>query len=118
MSETLDVAVLQLTSIDDVATNLETVMELLKSLESSPPELISLPENALYFRLKEGAVIPGVELEALRLSCAHTFSTPVLLVDLFLPFLRDLPEHHPMLLLIGREILLRPMDSVTDSRTN
>lgn len=65
----LDVAVLQLTSVDDVETNVSAVMDLLRGFENEPPDLVSLPENALYFRLKEGAAVQGVPLEALAPLC-------------------------------------------------
>lgn len=66
-SEFLDVAVLQLTSIDDVSKNVSTIMGLLASLEASVPDLICLPENSLYLRLKEGASIPSLSLDDVRL---------------------------------------------------
>ena len=68
MSETLDVAVLQLTSDDDVSTNVAQVLSLLKGLEGKAPDLICLPENALYFRIQEGSKIPSLALDDSRLT--------------------------------------------------
>lgn len=62
----LDVAVLQLTSVDDVNANVATVLELLRGLDGAP-DLVCLPENSLYMRLREGAVIPGLFLDDPRL---------------------------------------------------
>jgi predicted amidohydrolase len=66
-SEFLDVAVLQLTSIDDVSKNVSEIMGLLASLEANVPDLICLPENSLYLRVKEGSSIPSLSLDDERL---------------------------------------------------
>lgn len=58
----LKVAVLQLTSIDDLQTNLHQILALLARLESEIPDLVCLPENALYFRAREGATLDGLEV--------------------------------------------------------
>jgi deaminated glutathione amidase len=70
---TLEVAVCQLTSNDDLQANLQEVLKLLERLErsepgrgpkdepESKPDLVCFPENALYFRMKEGQPIPGIE---------------------------------------------------------
>ncbi len=62
-SEFLDVAVLQLTSIDDVSKNISLIMKHLATLEANVPDLVCLPENSLYFRLKEGSAIPALSLD-------------------------------------------------------
>lgn len=83
----LDVAVLQLTSIDDVAHNVSEILRLLATLEKSPPHLVCLPENSLYLRLREGERVPSIELDdervaplrewARRFGCAiHLGSAP------------------------------------------
>lgn len=64
---TLEVAVCQLTSVDDVAANIQQILGLLSQLEARPPDLVSFPENALFFRLREGEVIPSLSLEDSRL---------------------------------------------------
>lgn len=86
VSPTLDVAVCQLTSVDDVQKNVEQVMALLRSLETSQieagsigteskiPDFISFPENALYFRLKEGEKIPSLSLDDSRLEPIREWS--------------------------------------------
>lgn len=58
---TLKVAVCQLTSVDDVPTNLQQILSLLARLEDDVPDLVCFPENALYFRMREGAPVPGME---------------------------------------------------------
>lgn len=62
-STELSVAVCQLTSVDDVQANLNQILGLMKSLESDPPDLICFPENALYFRLREGEPMAAIEVE-------------------------------------------------------
>jgi len=67
VSEFLDVAVLQLTSVDDVSRNVSSILRVLASLESAPPQLVCLPENSLYFRLREGDRVPSIALDDARL---------------------------------------------------
>jgi predicted amidohydrolase len=62
-AEQLSVAVCQLTSVDDVATNVSQILEILKQLQSHPPDLICLPENALFLRVMEGADVPAIDLK-------------------------------------------------------
>lgn len=64
----LDVAVCQLTSIDDVEANVSQILSVLKELEAAPPDLVCFPENALYLRIKEGSDIPGLSLNDARLN--------------------------------------------------
>jgi nitrilase len=58
----LDVAVVQLTSVDDVQSNVD---QILKIFETLPEELdlICLPENSLFFRLSKTEKIPSVSLQ-------------------------------------------------------
>lgn len=63
-SQTLSVAVCQLTSIDDISLNLKSIFALLRQLESQPPDLVCLPENALYMRIKEGELISPISIES------------------------------------------------------
>lgn len=58
---TLSVAVCQLTSNDDLQSNLAQILGLLSKLESDVPDLVCFPENSLYFRMSEGKSIPGIE---------------------------------------------------------
>jgi deaminated glutathione amidase len=62
-SEVLKVAVCQMTSVNDVETNLKTILQQLRSLESDLPDLVCFPENALYLRVREGDKIQGVTVE-------------------------------------------------------
>ncbi|MEK7357213.1 MAG: carbon-nitrogen hydrolase family protein [Bdellovibrionota bacterium] len=59
----LDVAILQLTSLDDVTVNTDKILDLLGSLGTPAPDLVSLPENALYMRIREGEKIPAIPLD-------------------------------------------------------
>jgi len=61
VSDSLKVAVCQLTSIDDFQSNLKQILSLLGRLESDAPDLVCFPENALYFRMRDGAIVPGIE---------------------------------------------------------
>lgn len=63
MSSELVVAAVQMTSVDDVDTNLKQIEELLKeTFQKSQPRLVCFPENCLYLRVVEGEKIPGFEL--------------------------------------------------------
>ena len=62
-SGTLNVAVCELTSVDDLQLNLQSILALLKSLESDPTDLVCFPENALFLRVREGTKIQGISLE-------------------------------------------------------
>ena len=62
-SRTLNVAVCELTSVDDLQTNLRSILALLKSLESDSTDLVCFPENALFLRVREGTKIQGISLE-------------------------------------------------------
>ncbi len=61
-STSLDIAVIQATSIDDVEANWQHLKAALKSLESKPPDLICLPENSLYMKIGEKDRVQGLEL--------------------------------------------------------
>lgn len=59
----LVIANVQMTSIDDVDTNLMQMESLLERIfEKHQPRLVTFPENCLYMRLTEGEKIPGFEL--------------------------------------------------------
>jgi predicted amidohydrolase len=60
----LNIAICQMTSVDDVSANLNQIEMLLESI-SGPVDLACFPENCLYMRLKEGSSIPGLDLEDL-----------------------------------------------------
>ncbi|MGE9746690.1 carbon-nitrogen hydrolase family protein [Bdellovibrio bacteriovorus] len=63
MSSELVVAAVQMTSVDDVTTNVAQMEELLKeAFKSAQPRFVSFPENCLYLRLKEGEKIEGLTL--------------------------------------------------------
>ncbi|MFV8259508.1 carbon-nitrogen hydrolase family protein [Bdellovibrio bacteriovorus] len=63
MSSELVVAAVQMTSVDDVTTNVAQMEELLKeAFKTAQPRFVSFPENCLYLRLKEGEKIEGLTL--------------------------------------------------------
>ena len=89
-SEQLRVALVQLTSVDDLDRNLASCLSALASIATSGScDLICLPENALYFRGLETDPLPALDLsdrhiarlaEAAReMACAvHVGSVPLL----------------------------------------
>lgn len=68
----LDVAVVQLTSVDNVKANVD---QILKIFELLPQELdlICLPENSLFFRLSKNEKIPSVELSDSEIQRLQSF---------------------------------------------
>lgn len=60
----LRLALLQMTSIDDVEINYQQIKDLIEEgiKKHGAFDLVCLPENALYMRLKEGQKIPGLSL--------------------------------------------------------
>ncbi|MEK6773228.1 MAG: carbon-nitrogen hydrolase family protein [Bdellovibrionota bacterium] len=87
MSDTLKVALTQMTSVDDVAKNFSQIIHILDQL-STTVDIVSFPENCLYMRIKEGEQIPFFKLsdpifyelglEAKKRSCVlHLGSVPV-----------------------------------------
>ena len=62
-SEILRVVVCQMTSVDDVQTNLDYILKLLSSPECAQSDLVCFPENSLFLRVKEGTQIRGLELD-------------------------------------------------------
>lgn len=59
----MNVALLQMTSVDDVEVNLKQILTLLEQLpKNEKTDLILLPENCLFMRLKEGEKIQGFDL--------------------------------------------------------
>lgn len=63
LSSDLTVAVCQMTSVDNVQANLNSIREQMKSVEHQGVELFLFPENSIYMRLKEGEKIAGISLE-------------------------------------------------------
>lgn len=61
MRQNLTIAVCQMTSIDDVDSNMMQIQNLIDSV-TIPFDIAFLPENCLYMRLKEGEKIPGLDL--------------------------------------------------------
>jgi len=61
---TLDVALVQMTSIDDLETNLQYIEKAVQKIDPKQNiDLICLPENCLFLRLKEGEKILGLTLQ-------------------------------------------------------
>jgi predicted amidohydrolase len=64
----LNVAVAQMTSVDDWDSNFESVGRLLREIVATGPcDLACFPENALYFRLREGDPMPAIDPDDARL---------------------------------------------------
>ncbi len=49
------VALCQLTSSDNLESNVQQIFQLLSQLKQNPPDLVCFPENTLYMRIEEGA---------------------------------------------------------------
>lgn len=63
MNTELVVAAVQMTSVDDVDTNLKQIETQLEEIfKTSQPRFVSFPENCLYLRLVEGEKIEGLTL--------------------------------------------------------
>ncbi|MFS4460979.1 carbon-nitrogen hydrolase family protein [Bdellovibrio sp. HCB2-146] len=63
MSSELLIAAVQMTSIDDVDSNVMQVEALLEDIfKTQKPRLVCFPENCLYFRIIEGEKIEGFSL--------------------------------------------------------
>lgn len=61
MSSELVAAAIQMTSVDDVATNVAQMESLLQeAFQQAQPRFVCFPENCLYLRLKEGEKIAGM----------------------------------------------------------
>lgn len=62
MKQKLKVALLQMTSVDDVKKNVDQILKLLSSLDGQKVQIAFLPENCLYMRIQDGSVIPSLDL--------------------------------------------------------
>lgn len=63
MSAELVVAVVQMTSVDDIEANLQQIRHLVQDIfKENKPRLLSFPENCLYLRVVEGEKIEGLSL--------------------------------------------------------
>lgn len=62
MKSSLSIAICQLTSVDDVALNLQQIENLLSPVKPGEVELVCFPENCLYMRIKEGEDMPGFDV--------------------------------------------------------
>lgn len=63
MSAELVVAVVQMTSVDDIEANLQQIKHLVQDVfKKNKPRLLSFPENCLYLRVVEGEKIEGLSL--------------------------------------------------------
>lgn len=61
--DTLKIALTQITSVDDINENLNTILSLLKKLSPGEVSAVFFPENCLYMRLQEGEKINGLDLK-------------------------------------------------------
>lgn len=64
MKNQIHVAVCQMTSVDDVTSNVASIKSNLEKIKSEKPEtqIAFFPENALYMRIQEGEKIKGLTL--------------------------------------------------------
>ncbi|NUN07286.1 MAG: carbon-nitrogen hydrolase family protein [Bdellovibrio sp.] len=63
MSSELVVAVVQMTSVDEIDTNLQQLKSALDDIfKHAQPRLVSFPENCLYLRLVEGEKVAGLQI--------------------------------------------------------
>lgn len=58
----LEVMALQMTSVDSTEKNWQQIQRLLEGQDLKNTDLICLPENSLFMRVKEGDKIPGLKL--------------------------------------------------------
>lgn len=64
MGSELEVAVVQMASVDDIEYNLEQIKTLVEKIfESHSPRLLCFPENCLYLRVVEGEKIEGLKVD-------------------------------------------------------
>ncbi len=64
MSAELVVAVVQMTSVDDIEANLQQMNQLIQDIfRKANPRLLSFPENCLYLRVVEGEKVEGLSLD-------------------------------------------------------
>lgn len=62
MSSSLQIAVLQLSSNESIDRNLEQIVDQLEKLPSGQIDLVCLPENSLFFRIKRATAMPEIPL--------------------------------------------------------
>ncbi len=62
MSETLNVALTQLTTVDDSQKNLNQIVQVLEKINTDV-DIVFFPENCLYMRIIEGEKVPFFKLE-------------------------------------------------------
>jgi predicted amidohydrolase len=60
----MKIAVVQLTSTDDLAQNVHQIKKLISGTDSEKPEIIFFPENSLFFRLQQKDKVRGVQLNS------------------------------------------------------
>lgn len=76
MGSELVVAVMQMTSVDDVEANLKQMESLIReALHRDQVKLICFPENCLYFRIIEGEKVPGFSLSHLAFTSLSELAT-------------------------------------------
>lgn len=63
MNDNLKVAMIQLTSTDNISENISQIRSLIHSITLNT-DIVFLPENALFFRIQEGSTIPKFNMES------------------------------------------------------
>lgn len=64
----MKIAVVQLNSTDDVASNIKQIKNLMSESSSEKPQIMFFPENALFFRLDQDEKMPGIKLDGLEIN--------------------------------------------------
>ncbi len=67
-SQPLRIAVCQMTSVDDVDQNLKQILDLLGEIKE-PVDLVTFPENSLFFRLQKGTETLAMTLDESCFEC-------------------------------------------------
>lgn len=89
-NQSLRIAVAQMTSVDDIDSNCQQMLNLIGDVpDLSLVDLVTFPENALYFRLDKNKPLPGLESDA---ACFKR--------------LAEAASHHQVTLLIGSAPML------------
>lgn len=65
MNQKINISLLQMTSVDDLGKNLKSILDAVVSAEKNQKnDLICLPENCLYMRVKEGEKVKGISIDS------------------------------------------------------
>ncbi len=78
MNNILNIALAQMTSTDQVETNLQQILQMVREASQQPdsirPRIIFFPENSLYFRIKSDEKLPQIILNSAEFNALETIS--------------------------------------------